>query len=380
MNSWHQCKNLLVVRLDNMGDLLMSVPAINALKETFHCKISLLTSSAASKIASLITSIDEVIVYDVPWMKARNVNADATEIVEILKQKEFDAAVIFTVFSQNPLPSAMLLYLANIPLRLAYCRENPYALLTHWVPDEEPYTLIRHQVQRDLDLVKYIGAKTGNDKISINLPTWAWESAQEKMSRAGVNLSRPWLIFHPGVSETKRKYPTVKWVELARRVCDEFHYQVVLTGIDTEKSLTENIKIRSGGNVFSLAGMLTLEEFVMAINHSPLIVSVNTAAVHIAAATQTKVIVLYAMTNPQHTPWKVPSSIFPFAVPENLRSKNEVLRYVNEKCFPSHVKFPTVETIATALKQLLSGNENGFHFSGIVDLNHTELSQPLFST
>ena len=45
--------------------------------------------------------------------------------------------MIFTVYSQSPLPSAMICYLADIPLRLAHCRENPYHLLTDWVPDPE---------------------------------------------------------------------------------------------------------------------------------------------------------------------------------------------------------------------------------------------------
>ena len=55
--------------------------------------------------------------------------------IETLRSYAFDAAVIFTTYTQNPLPTALMLYLANIPLRLAHCRENPYQLLTHWVRD-----------------------------------------------------------------------------------------------------------------------------------------------------------------------------------------------------------------------------------------------------
>ncbi len=59
----------------------------------------------------------------------------------------FDAAVIFTVYSQNPLPAAFLCYLAGIPLRLAHCRENPYQFLTDWVKDTEPEQNVRHEVR-----------------------------------------------------------------------------------------------------------------------------------------------------------------------------------------------------------------------------------------
>lgn len=66
---WSDCKNILCIRPDNMGDLLMSSPAIRALKETFESKITVLTSSMAKGISRLIKEIDEVIVYDFPGLR-----------------------------------------------------------------------------------------------------------------------------------------------------------------------------------------------------------------------------------------------------------------------------------------------------------------------
>ena len=129
-SSWQGCKNILCIRPDNMGDLLMSSPAIRALKESFDCKITVLTSSMAASLAKHIPGIDELMIYDTPWVK--NDSPEAIEIfnktVEQIKEKQFDAAVVFTVYSQNPLPSVMMTYLAGVPRRLAYCRENPYAI------------------------------------------------------------------------------------------------------------------------------------------------------------------------------------------------------------------------------------------------------------
>jgi ADP-heptose:LPS heptosyltransferase len=352
--TWRSCKNLLVIRLDNMGDLLMSVPAINALKQTFKCKITVLTSSAGKDIAAYIPAIDQVIVYDVPWMKSSMESApgDTWNVIELLKKNFFDGAVLFTVFSQNPLPTAMLAYLAEIPLRLAYCRENPYQLLTDWVPEIEPYEMVRHQVKRDLALVKHIGATADNDIISIAVPENAWERAQEKFANEGIDLKRQWVIFHAGVSEIKRKYPISDWVETARKVRSAFNCQIVLTGLAHEKPLTENIRSQSGPDVFSLSGALPLDEFIMAIRNSSLVVTVNTATAHIAAATSTKVIVLYAMTNPQHTPWKVEGCVMPFSVPEELKSKNEVLRFVDKEYFPATYLKVSPDDIVEAAEKL----------------------------
>lgn len=135
---WEHAENILCIRLDAIGDVLMTTPAIRALKANhLNRRITLLTSSSGVAIASLIPEIDQVIVYDAPWMKAtapRSAQARPTgqshsqpelAMVEQLRTLNFDAAVIFTVFSQNPLPSAFLCYLGDIPLRLAHCHENP---------------------------------------------------------------------------------------------------------------------------------------------------------------------------------------------------------------------------------------------------------------
>ena len=66
MSDWMGCKKILCIRPDNMGDLIMSAPAIRALKETFGCTITLLTSSMAAGIVPFLPEIDELMVFDAP--------------------------------------------------------------------------------------------------------------------------------------------------------------------------------------------------------------------------------------------------------------------------------------------------------------------------
>lgn len=338
-----------------MGDLLMSAPAITALKETLNCSITVLTSSLGKGIAPYIPAIDDVIVWDVPWVKGTEHSGaeSCLQLVEQLKHKHFDAAVIFTVFSQNPLPTALLLSMANIPNRLAYCRENPYHLLSHWVPEEEPYTRIRHQVKRDLDLVAVIGAHTSDDRISIRCPQNQETVVMKKLAETGVDLSRPWLILHPGVSEVKRQYPHMLWIEAGKKIVDSLQHQVLITGVASERALAEKIQKGIGKDAYALAGALSLEEFIALIKFAPLLISVNTGSIHLAAALQTKVIVLYALTNPQHTPWKSIGRVLPFSVPESLESRNEVLRYVQKRFFNNRIEPVDPATIFDAAYDLL---------------------------
>ena len=163
--------------------------------------------------------VDEVIVYEAPWMKATAPRADASRIcamIERLRRAGFDAAVIFTVYSQNPLPAALLCYLAGIPLRLAHCRENPYQLLTDWVPEPEPEQLVRHEVRRQLDLVATVGCRHGDERLSLRVPDRARRTLDGLLEANGVGPDRPWVVIHPGATAPSRRYPPESFAEAAR--------------------------------------------------------------------------------------------------------------------------------------------------------------------
>lgn len=358
MKEWTGCKNILCIRPDNMGDLIMSAPAMRALKETFGCTITLLTSSMAAGIVPFLPEVDHVIQWNAPWIKADGISDAGSfyTVIEEVKNSRFDAAVIFTVYSQNPLPSAMLAYLAGIPKRLAYCRENPYDLLTHWLPDNEPYFFMQHQVQRDLQLVEAVGAVTQNKKLHLQLRHNVWPRVLKKFSGLGVDLQRPWLVAHAGVSEKKREYPQALWIETGRKIVQELDQQIILTGNHKEKKTLQHLQQGIGKKAFNTAGLLSLEEFITLVKKAPLVVSVNTSAIHMAAAFETPVIVLYALSNPQHSPWMATGKVLIYDIPEALRSRNEVIRYVHEKLHLKNVPMVMPEDILQAIRHLLFGN------------------------
>jgi ADP-heptose:LPS heptosyltransferase len=184
---------VLAIRLDARGDVLMTTPAIRALKESKNGRrVTLLTSAAGAEVARFVPEIDDVIVYEAPWMKATAPHPPARdlEMAALLADRGFDAAVIFTVFSQSPLPAAMLAYLADIPLRLAHCRENPYGLLTDWVNETEPDAEIRHEVRRQLDLVASVGSRTSDERLSLLLPRLlSARPSRQRAPRASTSAS-----------------------------------------------------------------------------------------------------------------------------------------------------------------------------------------------
>jgi lipopolysaccharide heptosyltransferase II len=356
-----------------MGDVIMSSPAFRALKASFDCKITLLTSSAGNLIAPFISSIDDVIVFNVPWVKTEaQGNAEVLELVQELKQRRFDAAIIFTVLSQNPLPAAMLTYMAGIPIRVGYCRENPYELLTHWVPDREPYEFVQHQVRRDLFLAEVCDAKVEDAPLQLDLGRCKTR-IHSIVKKVGIVDDKPWIVVHPGVSEKKREYPEESWIDLLKMV-SALDYQIVITGAGSERDLANRIASAVGQNVFSAAGVLDISEFICLIAYSPVVISVNTSTIHIAAATETPVIVLYALTNPQHTPWKALGKVIPFDIPENGRSKNQVIEFLRQEYYRDGVYFPTPSEVFQSLLDVLE-DPTTYNIPEVISLQQADLQQ-----
>ena len=315
---WRDAREILVVRLDNLGDLLMSTPAIAAIGHSSpEARVTLLASKAGASAASHLPGVDAVIAYDAPWVKgqAGSAHTDRRMIAE-LKRGRFDAAVIFTVCTQSALPAAMLCRLAGIPLRLAHSRENPYDLLTDWVPDRDVVgDGMRHEVQRQLDLVRSVGFSTPDQRLRFRCLPMDVLSLRRKFVQAGGDLSRPYVMVHPGATAASRRYPAERFGMAAQAIGERSGCQTVFSGGHDELDLVVRARQHLRQPVISLAGQLTLGELAALVADARVVVCNNSGPAHLAAALGTPVAVLYALTNPQHTPWQVRARVLNQDVP-----------------------------------------------------------------
>ena len=314
---WESAARILCVRLDNMGDVLMTTPALRALKQSApHRHLTLLASRTGAMAADFVDEIDDVIAYTAPWMKQEGATAESVlPMAQTLRKHRFDAAIVFTVYSQSPLPAAMLCGAAGIPLRLAHCRENPYSLLTDWLPEIEPQGGVRHEVQRQLDLVAHIGCHTQDTRLSYSVPPDAIAWAHRRLRALGIDAGGVWILIHPGATAPSRRYPPELWAQAARRLALEHGCPIVFAGSESDAELVRAIQADMRADSLSLCGELDLARLGAIIALAPLLMCNNSAPAHIAAATGTPVVDLYALTNPQHTPWQVAHRVLFHDVP-----------------------------------------------------------------
>lgn len=315
--AWARARRILAVRLDNLGDVLMTTPALRALRRSGPGRhLTLLAAGAGAAAAPFVPDIDAVIAAAMPWLPAAPSGPEGLlECIAALRAGAFDAAVIFTVYSQSSLPAAFLCWQAGIPLRLAHCRENPYHLLSDWIPDPEPHAQVRHEVRRQLDLVAAVGCRAEDEHLAFRVPLADTDRAMAKLRAAGIDPARRWIVVHPGASAPSRRYPPEHFAAVAEQLAAFPDCQVVFTGEAGDRELIDAILTRSRGPCASLAGSLSLGELGAVIAPAALLVANNTGPVHLAAALGTPVVDLYALTNPQHGPWQVPSRVLYHDVP-----------------------------------------------------------------
>lgn len=129
----------------------------------------------------------------------------------------------------------------------------------------------------------------------------------------GVSLGRSWMIgdiLHDVEAGRRELY-----ADATRRLVGDHGWQMVLTGSESERDLAQQISDGAGVPVHDVTGSLDLAELTALIASTPVLITNNTGPSHIAAAVGTPVVCLYALTNPQHTPWLVPSRVLSYDVP-----------------------------------------------------------------
>ncbi|HEY8477660.1 MAG TPA: glycosyltransferase family 9 protein [Chloroflexota bacterium] len=306
-DAWKNARNILAVRLDNLGDVLLCTPALRAIKRSRpDARLTLLASPTGAQVAQIDADIDEVIPYEAPWMDVSgqlpHTPGREFALVEQIRRARFDGAIIFTSYHQSPLPAALLCYLAGVPLRHAASTDFPGSLLTsrHRHPEG-----IVHEVERALDLVAGAGFEARDDDLVAEIASSDLAELRAWLQSRGVS-SGPLIAVHPGGSAPARIYPWEQYARVVDLLRTELGARVVLTGTSGEAGLIERIGNAARSAPLSLAGQTTLRQLAALFALADVVITNNTGPMHLAAALKRPVVALFAPTVPpqQWGPWK----------------------------------------------------------------------------
>ncbi len=297
MNPWLQARSILVVRMDNAGDIVMMGPALRAIKEANpRAHITLLASPAGATASRLLPWIDEVIEWRAIWQDVGNrMDFDSERefaLVHRLREGRFDAALIFSSFSQCPHVPGYMCYLAGIPLRAGDSSEFGGASLSLELRDA-PYHM--HQVDRNLRLVEAVGFPVRHRELALTVDPSAASVVRTALRRVGVDPDDPFVVVHPGASAEARRYPARQFGEAASLLLDA-GIQVVIAGADRDLVSIQDA-LAAAPAAASMIGETDISEFAELIRQAAVVVCNNSLPLHIADALATPLVVLYSGTD-----------------------------------------------------------------------------------
>jgi len=291
-------ERILIVRLDNIGDLVMLSPSVKALRTRCpRASITLLCSKAGAQVAPLIEEIDDIIVERVVWQDAfGDLPLDPTRemaLVARIAEYRFDAAFIFTSFSQSPYPPTYACYLAGIPVRVAQTEHFGGSLLSHWVAPPPPST---HQALRNCNLLQGVGIEIEDPSLALSIPGEVEESVDELLE--SVAIDGAYIAIAPGASCAARRYGEERFLEVASLLTRATDLPVVILGSERETELVaalERIPLPKG--VISLVGRSSVPQFAELLKRSSFVIGNDSSAMHFADAFGRPMVILFSGTD-----------------------------------------------------------------------------------
>jgi len=268
---------------------------IPALRKSFpQAEIGFLTSSWARSILENNPEIKYIHTFDhfllnrsrsSNWFKFNQHMLSLRRALREMRKLHYEIAIDTYHFIQNSIP---LLWLAGIPVRIAYTSGGFGPLLTHpipWISQD------KHLVDYHLALLEPLGLSQSARRMAS--PTVVVVTRVDTPA-----LPREYLVLHPGTGAAFKEWQVDKWCELAGKL-RQSGYEIIITGSGThEAAISASIR-GMVPSAIDLSGQLSLPQFVRIIQKARLLVGVDSLAGHLAAASATPSVLIYTGTNNQ---------------------------------------------------------------------------------
>lgn len=292
----------ILVRATNwVGDAVMSIPALAALRQRFpRAEIVILARPSVAGIYRGQGLADRVLRFDSAG-KHRGLRG-LERLARELRDQHFQTAVLL----QNAFQAAWLAWRAGIPERIGYARDLRSWLLTKAIPVPRAGEIPPHERFYYLELLRRAGLLDEvpqANEIRLRVEPEAAERAKEKLRAAGVrDDGRPRVALAPGaVYGSAKCWPAERYAQLADRLIAEFGADVIVFGASAERAVAERIAAAMRSRAIMLAGQTQIDELPALLAACQLFIGNDSGAMHVAAAVGLPVVAIFGPTDPEGT-------------------------------------------------------------------------------
>ena len=293
-------KNVLIVKLSAIGDVIHALPVSYAIKETYpEAKITWVVEPPAYDLLAMNPCVDRIIVFHKKDFKSlggflQHIGPFKKE----LQQESYDAVLDL----QGLFKSAAIAYLAKAPVKLGMCNMRELS-------DKVSRPVIGphaqgHIVERYLDVARAIGCRVDEVKFPLQVPEREQRIARALFEQAHVSMNRPYVVLAVGANWPNKRWPEDKFAAL----CDWLYQQqlipVLVGGGPVDEQRATRIARLMEVPPVNLVGRTTFPQLTYIMQQARAVVGGDTGPVHLAAGVRTPTIMLMGPTDAnRHGPY-----------------------------------------------------------------------------
>jgi heptosyltransferase-2 len=294
-------QRILIIAPHWIGDAVMSQPLLAGLKQTNASQtIDVLCTPWVAPIYRACKEINKVIEVDfqhgaLQWGLRRS-------IAKQIKAKAYNRAFVLP----NSFKSALIPWLAGIPIRIGYRGELRFGLINHVLanPSRQARTpMVEHYVRLLEATETSLPSLSTSLQPKLSITDRAIERVKVRLEGLG---SKPFYVFAPGAEYgPAKRWPSSHFAELATKILRaDANAQIIILGSKADHVLGQAIHDQSNatGRIHNWCGVINLEEAMAVIAQSAQVISNDSGLMHIAAALSVPQIALFGSSNPKHTP------------------------------------------------------------------------------
>jgi len=286
--------NILVVRPDEIGDVIMMSPFLRELKRNLpHTHISLVVKPAVRELVEHCPHVDEILTFDwkssTYWPAFRNYARASDFAKRELKSRHFDLAIV-PRWDADWYYSSFIAYFSAARYRLGYSEavsaekrkhnRGFNGLFTHTVYDDLP----KHEVERSLDLLGYLGFSILSDALELWTTPEDEAHAAQVLEDHSVRPGEALIAFGAGGRHPYKMWPLENFAELAASICKEYPCRIMAAVDPSEVELGMKLQKRVGDSLIDVTGRATLRQFAALLKRCQLYVGNDSGPKHLAAA------------------------------------------------------------------------------------------------
>jgi lipopolysaccharide heptosyltransferase II len=292
-------RNILIIQLGDIGDVVLSIPAFRAVRENFpRAEITVAVREKANELIRQIPWVDGVIV----------VNQDRrSPLAEIFHQREFFSSVREHRFDlafdlRTGTRGAVLAFLSGAKERVGFLDpDGPWRnrLFTRLYRLE--YRLPQHVSAYYSSLLEAHGLTIGSTAPEMRVLPEMKERAAKILQCEGVPAELPVIAIQPFSLWRYKEWNIEKYIRLVQGILTNCHVSIAITGSPDEKQRAREMVDRcnqDSPSVFNLAGKTSIGELAALLASCRLFIGSDSAGVHIAAAVGTPTVTIFGPSSP----------------------------------------------------------------------------------